>query len=129
MSLRPRKASFLRQNIEMLQGLFLCTVGGHLRCGIHLGAYQAHHCTLTCLPTPSSACLSHSPPTSLLPRHHHHRPASSLVSPHPTSQCCADTITASCIQPLLQLARVISRVPSVSTTHWTVGILHHEALA
>jgi hypothetical protein len=43
MSSRPRKALFLRQNVEMLQGLFLCTVGGRLRCGICLGAYQAHH--------------------------------------------------------------------------------------
>jgi hypothetical protein len=43
MSSRPRKASFLRQNVKMLRGLFLCTVGGCLRCGIHLGTYQAHH--------------------------------------------------------------------------------------
>jgi hypothetical protein len=43
MSSRPRKASFLHQNVEMLRGLFLCTVGGRLRCGIRLGAYQAHH--------------------------------------------------------------------------------------
>jgi hypothetical protein len=42
MSSRPRKASFLCQNVEMLWGLFLCTVGGNLRCGIHLGVYQAH---------------------------------------------------------------------------------------
>jgi hypothetical protein len=40
---RPRKALFLHQNAKMLQGLFLCTVGGRLRCGIHLGVYQAHH--------------------------------------------------------------------------------------
>jgi hypothetical protein len=25
------------------RGLFLCSVGGHLRCGICLGVYQAHH--------------------------------------------------------------------------------------